>query len=65
MLVHRPSPSARRALAASVALVAARVIRGVASPADIGLDTRRRHLVVPRMGDNCVEIWTIPPAGAR
>lgn len=43
------SPSGRTAL-----------IKGVAAPADIGLDTKRAHLAVPLFTQNRVEIWTVP-----
>jgi sugar lactone lactonase YvrE len=36
------------------------LIRGVASPADPGVDTRRNHLAIPLFTENRVEIWSIP-----
>ena len=41
-----------------------RIVAGVASPADIGVDSRRALLLVPIFGGNRVEIWTIPAEGA-
>lgn len=41
-----------------------RVVAGVASPADIGVDARRSLLLVPLFGENRVEVWTIPTVGA-
>ena len=41
-----------------------RIVAGVASPADIGVDSRRSLLLIPTFGGNTVEMWTIPAAGA-
>ncbi len=40
--------------------VMSRWIRGLASPADIGVDTRRNIVAVPRLGENEVEYFRIP-----
>lgn len=36
------------------------LITGIESPGDIGVDTRRNRVVIPRLGANVVEIWEIP-----
>ncbi len=41
-----------------------RIVAGVASPADIGVDSRRSLLLVPLFTGNAVELWTIPGVGA-
>jgi sugar lactone lactonase YvrE len=38
------------------------LIKDLPSPADIGVDTKRQHVVVPLFTENRVEIWNIPPA---
>lgn len=35
------------------------LIRGVESPGDIGVDTRRNRIAIPRLDANVVEIWSI------
>jgi sugar lactone lactonase YvrE len=37
-------------------------VRGMPSPADIGVDTRRNHVAVPLLLEDRVEIWSVPPA---
>lgn len=37
------------------------VIKGLPSPADIGVDLRRNQVAVPLLLENRVEIWSIPP----
>lgn len=36
-----------------------KLITGVAAPADIGVDTKRMHLALPRFEGNTVEIWVL------
>jgi sugar lactone lactonase YvrE len=36
------------------------LITGVESPGDIGVDTRRNRVVIPRLDANVVEIWEVP-----
>jgi sugar lactone lactonase YvrE len=36
------------------------LITNVSAPADIGVDTKRMHLAIPRFTSNMVEIYTIP-----
>lgn len=38
------------------------LITGVATAADIGIDTRRRRIAIPLAGAGRVDIWTIPDA---
>lgn len=38
------------------------VIENVAAPADIGFDSKRNRVLVPRFSDNLVEAWALPPA---
>ncbi|MBW3629525.1 MAG: hypothetical protein KY464_09525 [Gemmatimonadetes bacterium] len=40
------------------------LIRGVNSPADIGVDTRRGNVAIPLFLENRMEIWSIPPVPA-
>jgi uncharacterized membrane protein YcaP (DUF421 family) len=37
-----------------------RVIRGVSTPADLGVDTRRGVIAVPQINSGRVEFWTLP-----
>jgi hypothetical protein len=37
-----------------------RLVTGVGSPADIGVDTKRMVLAIPRLSDNKVEFYKIP-----
>lgn len=39
------------------------LIRGVPSPADLGVDTRRGRVIIPLLQENRVEIWTLPRGG--
>ncbi len=36
------------------------LVRGVSAPADIGIDTRRQRIALPRFQDDRVELWSIP-----
>ena len=36
------------------------VVRGVGAPADIGIDTKRHRIALPRFQDDRVELWSIP-----
>jgi hypothetical protein len=36
------------------------LVRHVSGPADIGIDTKRNVLVVPRFTDNKIEFYKIP-----
>jgi hypothetical protein len=38
------------------------IVRGLESPADIGVDTRRQRIAIPLLTKNRVELWDIPPA---
>jgi len=42
-----------------------RLISGVPSPADIGLDTKRQRVLIPVFTQNRVEVWQLPQAPAR
>lgn len=37
-----------------------KLITGVSAPADIGVDTRRNRIALPRFESNTVEIWALP-----
>jgi sugar lactone lactonase YvrE len=39
----------------------ARLISGVPSPADIGLDTKRNRVLIPIFQQDRVEVWQLPP----
>jgi hypothetical protein len=36
------------------------LIPGVSDVADIGVDTKRRRVAIPRLDPNVVEIWQLP-----
>ncbi len=42
-----------------------RLISGVPSPADIGVDTKRQRVLIPVFTQNRVEVWQLPQAPAR
>src|SRR2546430_407609 len=42
-----------------------RLIGGVPSPADIGLDTKRQRVLIPVFTQNRVEVWQLPQPLAR
>jgi hypothetical protein len=42
-----------------------RLIGGVPSPADIGLDTKRQRVLIPVFTENRVEVWALPQPSAR
>ena len=42
-----------------------RLISGVPSPADIGLDTKRQRVLIPVFTQNRVEVWQLPQPPAR
>ncbi len=42
-----------------------RLIGGVPSPADIGLDTKRNRVLIPVFQRNRVEVWQLPQPSAR
>jgi hypothetical protein len=37
------------------------LVRGVPSPADIGVDPAGGRLMIPLLTQNRVELWSIPP----
>ncbi len=37
-----------------------RLITGVSSPADFGVDTKRRRVAIPRFANDRVELWALP-----
>ena len=42
-----------------------RLISGVPSPADIGIDTKRQRVLIPVFTQNRVEVWQLPQPPAR
>jgi sugar lactone lactonase YvrE len=42
-----------------------RLISGVPSPADIGLDTKRQRVLIPVFTQHRVEVWALPQPSAR
>ncbi len=40
------------------------LVGGVTSPGDIGVDARRNRVLIPRLGEQIVEVWRLGEAGA-